>query len=198
MSRKLLLLVGLPVVAALTAAGVALAAVSSGAHTASATFAATTVSKSKLVTCSVNGGDTFASTLATYTGTASSSDARLDGALTIRAQSVVDTSTGLGRVTGAFKIVNASGDVAKGSVDAAVDNGQASGLATAQLTDPAGRLVATLSAPFDPGTGFGSGSLGTGSVNGDGVVLSGACHAGHVHSLRWLVRHLVHRLRHRH
>ena len=196
MSRKLLLLVGLPVVAALAAAGVALAAVSSGAHAASATFAATTVSKSKLVTCSVNGGDTFASTIATYTGTASSSDARLDGALTIRAQSLVDATTGLGRVTGDFRIANASGDVTThGSIDAALDNGQASGLLSARMSDPDGRLVATLSAPFDPATGFASGSLGTGSVNGSGVVLSGACHAGHVHPLRWLLRHLLRRLR---
>ncbi len=197
MSRKLLLLVGLPVVAALTAAGVALAAVSSGAQAASATFAATTVSNSRVVTCSVNGGDTFASTLATYTGTASSTDARLDGALTIRAQSLVDATTGLGRIVGDFQIKNASGDVtAGGSIDAALDSGQASGLLSARVSDPDGRLVATLSAPFDPATGFGSGSLGTGSVSGSGVVLSGACHVGHVHSLRWLVRHLLHRLRH--
>ena len=202
MSRKRLLLLALPVVAALAAASVAVAAhmAGPGAQAASATFDATTVSRSRLVACTVEGGDTYAATIATYTGTASSTDARLDGALTIRARSLVDTNTGLGRIRGTFRIKTDSGAAAIGTIDAAVTGGDAAGLAVGRVRDPGGRLAATLTSSFDPAGGFSSGSLGTGSAAGTGVVLSGGwCHAGHVHPLRWLHRHLRHwRWQHRH
>ena len=81
MSRKRLVLFVPLVVAALAAAGVAYAYRNTQAQAASATFSATTVTNAKLTTCAVNGGDTFATTLAEYTGTATSSDPRLDGSL---------------------------------------------------------------------------------------------------------------------
>ncbi len=192
MSRKRLALLALPVVAALAAAGVAIAASSSGAQSASATFSATTVSNAKVVSCSVNGGDTYAATVATYKGTASSSDGRLQGDVTIRARSLVDTSTGLGRLVGVFRIKSADGNTAAGKIDAALDNGQASGLVAGRVRNPGGRIVLTLSAPFDAAGGFSSGSLGQGSVAGAGVVLSAGCKVGKAHPLRWLHRHLKH------
>jgi hypothetical protein len=204
MARKRLVLLALPVVVAFAAAGIAIAATSSGAQAASATFAATTVSNSKVVSCSVNGGDTLASTVATYKGTASSADDRLAGDITIRARSLVDTTTGLGRVVGVFRISSGNGNTAHGKIDAAFASGAASGLVTGRVRDPGGRLVLTLSSPFDPSSGFQSGSkLGTGSVAGAGVVLSGGCNAGNAHAqqLRWLhreMRHLrkeIHRIR---
>jgi hypothetical protein len=196
MSRKRLLLIGPLAAAALAATGVALAAQlnSPGAQAAEASFNATSVSHARLTTCTVNGSDTFAATLATYAGTATSNDPRLNGTLTIRAASLVDTNTGLGRVVGVFHIRNASGVGSHGSINAVVGNGDATGAAIGRVNGPAGQLAATLSSPFDPAAGFGgssSGSLGTGTAAGTGVVLNGPfCHQWHKHPLRWLHRHL--------
>ena len=104
MSRKRLALLGLIVAAALAAAGVAAARKPTSVQAASATFNAPTVSNLSQVTCSVTGGDTFQATKATYTGTSTSTDPRLAGALTIRAWSLVDTTNGVGHVFGNFRI----------------------------------------------------------------------------------------------
>ena len=117
MSRKRLLLLAPLAVAALAATGMALASQGGpSAQAASATFSATTVSQARLTTCSINNSDTFAATIATYTGTATSSDARLNGTIRIRATSLVDTNNGLGRVVGVFRIRNANGVGAHGSL----------------------------------------------------------------------------------
>jgi len=197
MSRKRLLSFAVPTtIAALAVVGVALAGAGGpGEQAASATFTATTVSNAHLTTCSVNGGDTFASTLATYSGTASGSDPRLDGALTIHAVSFIDTNTGLGRVVGTFRIKPDSGQGSVGTINAAVTNGNANGAVNARLVGPPiGRMIATFTSPFDPASGFSSASLGTGSVTASGVVVSGGgwCHPWHRHPLRWLRRHLRH------
>lgn len=194
MARKRLLLLALPVAAALAVAGVAVAdTVTSGAHAASATFSATTVSNARAKTCSVNGGDELAATVATYAGTVSSSDPRLAGNITIRAHSLVNMQTGLGRVSGVFDISSANGKTARGNLDAVLVNGAASGVAAGLVTDPGGRLVGTLSGSFGPASGFASGSQlgGSGNVSAGGAVLSGACQVWHPHSLHWL----IHRLR---
>src|SRR5215467_13883017 len=87
MTRKRLALLGLFVAAALAAAGVATAHRGApSVQAVSATFNATSVTQRYLTTCSVNGGDTFQASRAMYTGTATSSDPRLAGALTIRAE----------------------------------------------------------------------------------------------------------------
>ncbi len=194
MSGKRLLLFAAPAVAAFAAAGVALAGGGAQAQTTSATFAATTVSHARLTTCTVDGGDTFATTIATYTGTATSSDARLNGTFTVRATSLVDTNSGLGRVVGIFRIENTAGPGARGAINAAVADGDAKGSVIATVLNPGGRLFATLTSPFDPAAGFGSsasGSIGTGTSAGAGVVVSGlSCHQWHRYPLRWLRRHL--------
>jgi hypothetical protein len=195
MSRKRLLLFAPLAVAALTATGLAVAGPGGpSARSASATFSATTVTRSKLTTCTINGSDTFASTLATYTGTATSSDPRLNGTLRIRAASLVDTSNGIGRVVGVFRIRNSNGVGAHGSINAVVGNGDAVGAAIGRVNGPGGQLAATLSSPFDPADGWGAssaGSLGTGTSAGSGVVLNGPfCHQWHKHPLKWLRRHL--------
>jgi hypothetical protein len=196
MSRKRLVLFVLLVVAALSAAGVAYAYRNTQAQAASATFSATTVTNAKLTTCAVNGGDTFATTLAKYTGTATSSDPRLDGAFTIRAESLVDTANGLGRVAGVFRIQGANGVGAHGSLNAAVSGGDANGSLIANVHGPSGRIFATLTTPFDPAAGFGAsaaGSIGTGTVPGTGVVISGlSCHQWHKYPLHWLHGHMHH------
>lgn len=197
MSRKRLLLVTPFAAAALAAAGVALAnGGNTQAQTVSATISAATVQNAKLTTCSIDGGDTFATTLATYTGTATSTDPRLNGTIKIRAESLVDTTTGLGRVAGVFHIDGGSGVGASGSLNAAVAGGSANGSVIANVRGPNGRFFATLTSPFDPAAGFGAssaGSIGTGTIPGTGVLVSGlSCHQWHKYPLRWLHRHMHH------
>ena len=180
MSRKRLALLGLIVLAtALMAAGVAAArGRTTSVQAASATFAATTVARESQVTCSVTGGDTFQATIATYTGTSSSSDPRLAGALRIRAWSLVDTTNGVGHVYGRFHIKGA-GTRAHGTLNAALADGKASGIARGFVRHNWGRIVVSLGSDFDPNTGFSTGSLG-GSTTGAGFIRSGRwCHPPH-------------------
>jgi hypothetical protein len=180
MSRKRLALLALPAALALVGAGVAAAGHRApSVQAASATFDATTVSQHYTATCSVNGGDTFQATRATYTGTATSSDPRLAGDVTIRAWSLVDTTNGVGHVFGIFRIRGTGPNRAHGTLNAAVAGGKASGLARGFVRGPWGHLVASLGATFDPSAGFSSGSIGA-STLGAGFLRSGRwCHPPH-------------------
>jgi hypothetical protein len=177
MSRKRLALLGFIVAAALAAAGVA--AAHRGApsvQSVTATFNATTVTQHSLTTCSVNGGDTFQATRATYSGTAASADPRLAGALTIRAWSLVDTTNGVGHLFGNFRIVGAGNQRAHGTLNAAIAGGNASGLARGFVRGRWGHIVASLGSAFSPTAGFSSGSIGSSTV-GAGFLRSGRwCH----------------------
>ena len=172
MSRKRLALLGLIVAAALSAAGVAAArGRTTSVQAASATFTATDVTQLSQVTCSVTGGDTFQATKATYRGTSLSSDPRLAGALTIRAWSLVDTTNGVGHVFGNFRI-KGPGTRAHGTLNGAIANGEASGIARGFVRHQWGRIVASMGSTFNPNTGFSTGSLG-GSTVGAGFIRSG-------------------------
>ena len=172
MSRKRLALLGLIVAAALSAAGVAAArGRTTSVQAASATFTATDVSQLSQVTCSVTGGDRFQATKATYRGTSLSSDPRLAGALTIRAWSLVDTTNGVGHVFGNFRI-KGPGTRAHGTLNGAIANGEASGIARGFVRHQWGRIVASMGSTFNPNTGFSTGSLG-GSTVGAGFIRSG-------------------------
>jgi hypothetical protein len=180
MCRKRLALSALSVVvAALVTAGVAAArGRGPSAEAATATFVATAVSQRYQVTCSVNGGDPFEATRATYSGAAVSSDPRLAGTLTIRAWSLVDTASGVGHLYGTFHIRGA-GAGAHGTLNAALSGGKASGLARGSVRGRYGRLVASLGSSFDPSTGFADGALGS-STTGAGFIRSGRwCHPPH-------------------
>jgi len=179
MSRKRFALLGLIVAMALSAAGVAAArGRTTSVQAASATFAATTVSNMSQVTCSVTGGDTFQATIATYTGASLSDDPRLAGALRIRAWSLVDTTNGVGHVFGEFHIKGA-GTRAHGTLNAALADGKASGIARGYVRHQWGRIVASLGTDFSPNAGFSTGSLG-GSTTGAGFIRSGRwCHPPH-------------------
>src|SRR5205823_680333 len=52
---------------------------------------------------------TYTRTKATYTGNATSSDARLNGTLTVRAKTFYNADTNLGVVEGHFRVENADG-----------------------------------------------------------------------------------------
>jgi hypothetical protein len=177
MSRKRISVFVLLAAAALISAGVAAAHHGPpSVQAVSATFDATTVSQHSLTTCSVNGGDTFQATRATYTGTATSSDPRLAGALTIRAWSLVDTTNGVGHLYGTFRIIGTGRDRAHGTLNAAIAGGKASGLARGFVRGRWGHLVASLGSTFDPTAGFSSGSIGSGTA-GAGFLRSGRwCH----------------------
>lgn len=176
MSRKTI--GALAVCAALAAAGAAVAAHKRAQTTqqATATFAATTVSHAKNTTCTASDG-AYKQTDATYTGTATSSDARLAGPLTIRAHSVVDTTSGLGWMQGTFRVRGGDGKGnAHGTLHGAIAGGNISGALVGDVENAAGKLVATISAAFAPDSGFSSGTVGSGSVAGAGVVFQrGEC-----------------------
>jgi hypothetical protein len=177
MSKKRLALLGSIVAAALAVAGVAAAhGRAPSVQSVSATFNATSVTQHYLTTCSVNGGDTFQATRATYTGTASSADPRLGGVLTIHAWSLVDTTNGVGHLFGNFRIKGTGHNRAHGTLNAAIAGGQASGIARGWTGGPWGHLVASLGSTFDPTAGFSSGSIGSGTA-GAGFLRSGRwCH----------------------
>jgi len=181
MRNKKLVVVAALLCAALATAGIAIAkAKSGGIAPASATFSATSITKSVTKTCTINGGDTYALSHATYTGTATSTDARLNGPITINAWSIVDQTTGHGALVGHFK-VGAPTTHADGKLEASLSGGQASGMVRAHLHGPSGELFAGLNGGFTASGGFATGSaFGSGSSTDSGVVLShGAC----VHSI---------------
>jgi hypothetical protein len=162
--------------AALAAAGVAAASHRRTQATtqAAATFAAGTVSNSHTSSCTAGDG-TYEETTATYTGSASSSVPQLNGDLTIRAHSVLDTTSGLGWVEGNFVVRGGDGSL-HGTLNAALSGGNAVGTVVSGAGREHTRLVATVASAFAPATGFTSGSLGSGSAAGAGVLYEhGAC-----------------------
>jgi hypothetical protein len=176
MSRKRLVALGAFGCAALAAAGAGYASHRRTQETrpAAASFAATSISNSRSSSCTASDG-VYQETTATYTGTASSSDPRLSGPLTIRAHSMLDTSTGLGWVEGSLRIRGSSGS-AKGTLHAALGGGNAVGALVGSAERPQAKLVASLSSAFSPTGGFSSGALGSGSANGAGVLFArGTC-----------------------
>jgi len=175
-NKRFIVLAGL-LCAALASAGIAAAVLQSGSVTGvSATFSATNVVKSVQKSCKVNNSDTYTYTRAVYRGTASSSDARLNGPLVVWAQSMVDDTTGVGAFIGQFRINGVSIHNTYGRIQAALSGGQASGSFRGHATGPWGELFAGLNASFTASGGFTSGNLGTGSGADTGVMLHpGAC-----------------------
>jgi hypothetical protein len=169
------------VAAAVAAAGVAAATRhAQTTQAAAADFSAGSVSRSHSQTC-VSSDGTYQLTTATYTGTATSSDARLNGTLEIRASSVVNTTTNLGFLDGTLR-VRGTNTGASGTIHAAIANGTAVGSVSGQGSRPEAKLVASLSAAFSPAGGFASGKLGAGSTGGAGVLYTrGECRKAKPH-----------------
>ena len=163
--------------AALVTAGIATAVLKSGGVIGvSASFNATNVVKSVQKTCKVNGGDSYTYTRAVYSGVAASSDARLNGPIVIRAQSMVDDTTGIGAVIGDYRIAAASGPGAFGRIEASLSSGQMSGAVRGHAPKPWGELFAGLNGGFSASGGFSGANVGAGSGAASGVLLQhGAC-----------------------
>ena len=83
----------------------------------------------------------------------------------------MDTTNGVGHVFGKFRI-KGPGTQAHGTLNAALANGSASGIARGFVRHKWGRIVASLGSTFNPNTGFSLGSLG-GSTAGAGFIRSG-------------------------
>jgi hypothetical protein len=161
-------------IAALAGAGMAVAhhADSKSVKAVSATFTATTPSVVKTNTCTGADG-TYVTTDATYTGTSTSSEAGLNGAITIETDTLLNTTTNLGEVSG--KIRFGSGHGNDTHFDAVLSNGNIAGLASGHV-DGGGTLLANISAGFTSAGGFTTGKLGGGTSGGDGVeILRGGC-----------------------
>jgi hypothetical protein len=168
--------------AALAATGVAAATKhAQSTQPAAADLTASSVSRSHTDTCTAVDG-TYQQTTATYTGTAVSSDPRLNGTLEIRATSTVNTTTKLGWLDGTLRIRGTNAG-ATGTIRAAIANGAAVGSVVGEGSRPGAKLVASVSAAFAQDTGFTAGKLGSGSANGAGVLFSrGDCRkARHQH-----------------
>jgi hypothetical protein len=163
--------------AALVASGLAVAHGIDGAKTAkavTATFTATTASKVETVTCTTSDGKTLVRTSGTYTGTASG-DADLTGPVTVQARSTINTTDGVGVVTGSLRIGITSGRDTHARFDAVVQSGQMAGLASGEAHDPRAKLLANVSAGFTGAGGFTDGKLG-GTTGGGAVELGpGRC-----------------------
>jgi hypothetical protein len=151
-----------------------------------ATFFANTLtnSHSQTQTCTAAGGDAYAITHATFTGTASSSDTRLAGPVTVDVISVYDSTKNLGWLNGDLRISPAT--PSPGHVHAhltAVNvNGNVQGSIWGDLGAGA-RLLGSFSGTFSPTGGFGSSSspvsIGAGTGTNTAIVTSGNC--GHSH-----------------
>jgi hypothetical protein len=158
------------------AAGIAVAAHLQTTQSAAADFTATTPTNVHTHTCTGSDG-TYQDTNAVYTGSATSSDSRLAGTLTIHAHSVVNTTSGLGWVTGDYRVKNAQGNT-HGKIRAALAGGNAVGALTGNAGRPDSKLVASFWSPFSQSGGFNGGKLGSGSFSGAGVLFThGRCDA---------------------
>jgi hypothetical protein len=167
---KRTLVVAVAAVVALAATGFAVAkglddGNNKSARALSGTFTATTPSRVETRTCTTADGKTIVSTNGVYTGTASG-DADLTGPAKLQARSVINTTDGIGVVTGVLKIDVASGRDTLAHFDGVYSGGQVAGLAIGHAHDPFARLVANVSAGFVAATGFSNGKIGGGTAGG--------------------------------
>ena len=173
--RKLVLIT--TAVAALAVAGIAIAhgGDSKSVTAVSATFTATTVSVQKTSSCTATNGHVFATTRATYTGTATG-PAELSGPITLDTESLVDTTSGDGAVSGKLQI-DAAGGRTDAHFDAVLHGGTVAGLAEGHTGSPHTALVANISGAFAANTGFAAGSkIGGGTAGGFAVEVGpGGC-----------------------
>lgn len=164
---------------ALVVAGLAVAkGLHGGTKTATAvtgTFTATTAANVETRTCTASDGKALSITKATYSGAATGA-ADLTGAVTLQVRSLINTTDGVGVVSGRLKIDTASDKDTGGSFSAVYDHGKLAGLASGHVSsDRSVQLLANLSAGFTAAGGFTDGKLG-GTTGGAAVELGpGKC-----------------------
>jgi len=142
-----------------------------------ATFAATTVSNLRTSTCTGADGS-YAKSVATYSGMATSSEPSLNGPVRIEAASFVNTTTGVGTVSGSARIDTTDGRRTSIGFEGVLTHGSVVGIAEGR-TRPGRdevKLLANVSADYSATGGFGNGKLGGGTAAGDAVLItSGGC-----------------------
>lgn len=170
------LILALAACAALAAAGVAIADHNdaTGVTPAAATFTAAPTADTKTQTCTDAKGDVWHITHGVYQGTATG-DAALTGAITIRTESVIDTTTGYGWTNGHVRLADSSGHATAEAQLTAVNthNGILNGFLTGEVKG-AGRLLANVNATFSSDGSSLSGELGgTSPTDADSAVYAG-------------------------
>jgi hypothetical protein len=162
---------------ALVATGLAAAWSSDNGKSATAVaakFDATTVGSSQTRSCTTSDGKTITTTKATYTGNATGAS-DLSGPITLDTRSVINTTDGVGTVTGKLKISATAGDTTA-HFSLIYDHGNVAGLAEGHAATPDTKLLGNLSAGFSTTGGFSGGKLGGGTNGGSAVELGpGRC-----------------------
>ena len=175
------LLAGAAVIA-LAAAGIAIAGPGTPASTnlVSATFFANTLVRSQGETCTPAApADAYTSTDVVFTGTASSSDSRLAGPITIHVRSAYDTTKNVGSLKGDVD-VQTSGTPGHfhARLSAVNVNGTVQGWLDGSLGDGS-HFIGSFSATFSPTGGFSSSgapaTIGSGTGTNTAIVWNGSC-----------------------
>jgi hypothetical protein len=140
----------------------------------SATFNATTASNLRTSTC-VGADGSYARSSARYTGAAVSTEPSLNGSARIDASSFVNTTTGVGTVSGSARIDTADGRHTSFGFEGVLTHGSVVGLAEGRAGRGDVKLLANFSANYSAAGGFGNGMLG-GTAAGDAVLITqGGC-----------------------
>jgi hypothetical protein len=160
-------------VTALVVAAVALATNQAlSTKSVTATFTATPSTSNKTSTCKGADGD-YTRIDGSYTGTATSSEGRLAGPITISGQSLVNKTTGLGWMKGSVRIDASSHQDTRASFTAVISGGQLNGFLNGRVHDASGNLIGGLNAAFGA-TGITGGSIGTTSSTA-ALIVTGGC-----------------------
>jgi len=162
---------------ALVATGLAVAHGIEGTKSAKAVaggFATGAPSQFKTRSCTTSDGKTLVATEGVYSGTATGAtagDADFAGPITVRARSLINSTDGIGVVSGTLRIDVASGGDTVAHFDTVYNGGSIAGLASGHAQDPHAKLLANVSSSFTPTAGFGGGKLGGGTNGGAAVEL---------------------------
>lgn len=165
--------------AAVGAAGIAVADGIDGAQSArsvAGAFSTGSPSQFRTRSCTTADGKTLVATQGVYTGGATG-DADFTGPITLRAHSLINSTDGVGVVSGTLRIKVAAGGDTVAHFESVYSGGQIAGLASGHAQDRHAKLLSNLSASFDSTSsgGFGGGKLG-GTTGGGAVELGpGRC-----------------------
>jgi len=172
------LIVSTVVIGALAGCGLAIA---HGLDTKSvkavgASFTATPTGTVQTGTCTGADG-TYSLSNGTYAGTVTGAtgDTNLNGPITINAQTIVNTSTNVGVVTGHIKFGSGSPYNGDAQFSAVYSNGNIAGLANGRVPSSHVGLLANISGAFTASGGFTTGSLGGATQGGAVEVANGDC-----------------------
>ena len=164
-------------VAAVTAAGIAVAHGVEGGKSVKAVtggFNATTASKVTTRTCTTTDNKTVVTTDGTYTG-AATGDPDLTGNVTVHARSTINSTDNVGIVSGRLKIDVASGRDTEADFTATWAANAFAGLAVGHAHDPAAKLIANVSGGFTAAGGFTNAKIGGTSGGGAVELMPAGC-----------------------